>query len=105
MGWNDLLFKFCLCKLDALPAAVELPALPSLAPPNREEILQRKKNTGFGDPELTRLWALRGSGKEPKVIEPTFAEFVERVLEEADPANDIEEQYQVRQKPVFQVRK
>jgi hypothetical protein len=39
------------------------------------------------------------------VIEPTFAEFVERVLEEADPANDIEEQYQVRQKPVFQVRK
>lgn len=91
-------------QLDGLPSAVELPTLPSVAPPNREEVLQRKKNPGFGDAELTRLWGLHASGKQPKVIEPPFSEFVERVLDEADPANDIEEQYQVRQKAVFQVR-
>lgn len=64
--------------------------------------MQRKKNTGFGDAELTRLWGLHASGAEPKVIAPPFSEFVERVLEEANPDNDIEEQYQVRQKAVFQ---
>jgi hypothetical protein len=49
------------------------------------------------------LWALSATGKEPEVIEPPFSQFVDRVLDEANPENDIEEQYQTRQKAVFQV--
>jgi hypothetical protein len=60
---------------------------------------QSKVPTGMGDVELTRLWAL--SEAQP-VIQPEFASFVERVLEDADPENDIEEEYQARSKAQFQ---
>ncbi len=90
-------------KLEALPAAVAGARVPG---PDEAEawrgVFASPAAGGMGNAELTRLWGLGAAGQEPQVAEPSFLEFVERVLEEADPANDIEPEYQSRQKASFQ---
>lgn len=90
-------------KLDPLPAPVEAVAVPGFSEAEEwREALRAEERAGMGNAELTRLWALGASGEEPVVVEPSFESFVDRVLEEADPANDIEKEYQARSKASFQ---
>ena len=87
-------------KSDPLPAPVDL--FSDLPSSSGSSLSSGKRGRGMGDPELTRLW--EASSAAEVVAEPTFFEFVDRVLEEADPENDIELQYQARNKPAFQWR-
>ena len=72
---------------------------------NQEDMLSKK--SGFGNVELTRLWEQGGTflldQDEGKLVtQPRFDSFLERALEENDPENDIEEQYQIKNNAVFQ---
>lgn len=85
-----------------LPEPVESIALP----PRRQAAIpgEDSGSSGLGNAELSRLWAQEaplGQGRRTPEV-PSFESLVDQVLEEADPENDIEEQYQSRHKAMFQ---
>lgn len=62
---------------------------------------------GLGNAELSRLWTLGSANRfenddGSSVIQPSFREYIERVIEDMDPENAVEEQYQMRFHPIFQ---
>jgi hypothetical protein len=86
---------------------LQFTTLDDFAPTTSVPVLAKTAPTGMGNAELSRLWALGASqpleaDTGEQVIHPSHKTYLDRVRNEADPDNGIEEAYRMCNNAVFE---